>query len=276
MNSLEKLLFQCCSVHLQLAERKENNVANPIKVITSDELNVNENAWHYRFYQWWQSNGGHNKPAYRENLCHYMRVVLLWVPLFWSVKTRYRFGMRPVYPVMIGLWSGIYYLLPDSLHAFWVILSLVSTFYIGIFFLFRKKEAIDRFIDKISPPLILIWESGLDKAFAWFFKKKYWHIRPFMVATILLLAVWGMYYPFTVLKLFGILGATTGAGAALVGILLLAFEISDKRKERRKKAQPNYYNFSYQKSTSSVKLAGQFVMAKKRKICPFINLPQGN
>lgn len=252
---------------------KENIVANPIKAITSDELNVNENAWHYRFYQWWQKHGGHNKPAYRENLCHYMRVVLFWVPFFWSVKTRYRFGMRPIYPIVVGLWAGIYYLLPASAHAAWVIASMVCAFYIGLFLFTLKKETTQRFLHKISPPFLLIWEAGLDKAFAWFFKKKYWYIRPYMVAALLLLIVWGWSYPITVFKLFAILAAMAIAVGVIFAVMIFITEMSDRRKERQRRVQPTYFSLPNKRSTSTVKLAGQFVMAKKRKICPFINLP---
>lgn len=202
-----------------------------------------------------------------------MRVVLLWVPFFWSVKTRYRFGMRPVYPIALCLWLAVYYLLPASLHAFWVILSMVTAFYSGLFYVSRKKEAVDRFMDKISPPFIFIWEAGLNKVCAWFFKKQYWYIRPFLVAALLLLIVWGWYYPFTVFKFLGICAALAVAGGVILGIVIVAFEISDRRKERTRRAKWNY-QASSQKSTNTVKLAGQFVMAKKRKICPFINLPE--
>lgn len=45
----------------------------------SDTLTVKPTSWHGRRYDWWQGRARFkNTPAYRENLCHYMRVVLIW------------------------------------------------------------------------------------------------------------------------------------------------------------------------------------------------------
>lgn len=50
------------------------------------EIKVSSTSWHYNLYRWWASNSpwyrrhGH---SYRENLCHYVRVILLWAPLLW-------------------------------------------------------------------------------------------------------------------------------------------------------------------------------------------------
>lgn len=53
---------------------------------------IDRNAWHYRVYKYWQDWGRGNTLAYRENLCHYVRVLLFWAPMTW-LDQRYEAGM---------------------------------------------------------------------------------------------------------------------------------------------------------------------------------------
>lgn len=58
---------------------------------------IDTNAWHYRLYAWWEAHIG-NTPGYKENLCHYMRVVLFWAWATWFTQgigsILYRLGKR--------------------------------------------------------------------------------------------------------------------------------------------------------------------------------------
>ncbi len=51
----------------------------------SGELKISTSSWHYRWYQYWEDKGGYNGWHYQENLCHYMRVLLLWAPRRWFI-----------------------------------------------------------------------------------------------------------------------------------------------------------------------------------------------
>ena len=44
---------------------------------------MKKETWHYRWYQYWITNGAGNSPTYRENLCHYVRVIVFWAPMTW-------------------------------------------------------------------------------------------------------------------------------------------------------------------------------------------------
>ena len=46
-------------------------------------MTINMGSWHYRWYAYWLVASGGNKPNYKENLCHYMRVLVFWAPLCW-------------------------------------------------------------------------------------------------------------------------------------------------------------------------------------------------
>ncbi len=53
------------------------------------EKPISGTSWHFKIYQWWK-NESHfetKKPlGFRENLCHYMRVVLIWGPIGWFFR----------------------------------------------------------------------------------------------------------------------------------------------------------------------------------------------
>ncbi len=44
-------------------------------------MTIKTDAWHYRVYAYWTRFSLTYKESYQENLCHYMRVLLLWAPL---------------------------------------------------------------------------------------------------------------------------------------------------------------------------------------------------
>lgn len=44
---------------------------------------VKKKTWHYKWYQYWLNNGRGIPEKYRENLCHYVRVLLFWAPVTW-------------------------------------------------------------------------------------------------------------------------------------------------------------------------------------------------
>lgn len=46
-------------------------------------MKIKSGTWHARVYQWWLRHGRGNEPGYRENLCHYVRVLLFWAPMTW-------------------------------------------------------------------------------------------------------------------------------------------------------------------------------------------------
>lgn len=46
-------------------------------------MTIDTKSWHYRWYTYWLREGRGTKPGYRENLCHYVRVLLFWAPATW-------------------------------------------------------------------------------------------------------------------------------------------------------------------------------------------------
>lgn len=119
---------------------------------------VGTDSWHYRFYNSWVSRDWRREKD-RENLCHYMRVVLIYAPIEWFfiwftgknlVSGKLRF---PVYPWTILLsiiFLGIFYLYPlDTVLA---VAGLVIWLGLGSFALGRSLKLVD-----------LIYEDGRQR-----------------------------------------------------------------------------------------------------------------
>src|SRR5579863_5972824 len=58
-------------------------------------LTVSTSSWHGRAYAYWRQHAKHKTVGYRENLCHYCRVVLFWAPFAWFMHAGGEF-IRPV------------------------------------------------------------------------------------------------------------------------------------------------------------------------------------
>jgi len=55
----------------------------------------NPSIWHAQFYLYWLKKGGQNKVGYRENWCHYWRVVLFHAPRRWLFTEASLWGTLP-------------------------------------------------------------------------------------------------------------------------------------------------------------------------------------
>lgn len=59
-------------------------------------LTVSSRSWHGRAYLYWRRHATYKEIERhpRENLCHYMRVVLIWAPLGWLARTHVKKGVE--------------------------------------------------------------------------------------------------------------------------------------------------------------------------------------
>src|SRR5271166_5287519 len=64
-------------------------------------------------YNYWRTKARFKTVGYRENLCHYVRVVLFWAPLMWV--RRGRIVKLPVWAYLVAtaagvlIWAGLTY-----------------------------------------------------------------------------------------------------------------------------------------------------------------------
>lgn len=114
---------------------------------------VSTSSWHGKMYAFWKENSKFkNGAAYRENLCHYCRVILIWAPI--SMFAFYEvLGMPPWAWLFLGtLFAGITYAivtspLTSTLSVIGVIVGCCAAIALFEFIYNRFKEPINRGIN---------------------------------------------------------------------------------------------------------------------------------
>lgn len=73
---------------------------------------IDSTSWHYRLYSWWCDDIAKHRPMPKgqTNLCHYMRVLLLYVPLFTIAMTIALIVLGLVLLVTAPIWVPCYFL----------------------------------------------------------------------------------------------------------------------------------------------------------------------
>lgn len=240
--------------------------------MTRSTLNVSKRTWHGRLWHWWRDNSEFKNgkaDSYRENLCHYVRVILFWAPL--ALFLRYPLSKQREYitpaSALVTLatvgWIG-YVLIRypvDTLTAIAIILGSVLFAIMAILsclYIHDHQDAINewwntdgygthpikavgRFLARrILKVPVAGWLAGLALVLLTILVD--WHIGLFFVLTV-------------------------AAVALLLGFAaLMAFiteKVKDRQAERRNLPKPD---------EGAIKVAGRFVQAKKHRICPFINV----
>jgi hypothetical protein len=92
-------------------------------------------SWHYRWYAYWLREGRGIVPGYRENLCHYVQVLLFWAPATW-LDQHTPLGRIPVGGIYTGFLlvataGGILYMLGWLIY-FFVTDPMRGLLYLGI------------------------------------------------------------------------------------------------------------------------------------------------
>lgn len=213
----------------------------------SEELNVVPSAWHYHLYLWWLSHSKGNRPGYMENLCHYMRVVLLWVPLLWMSKPFW----GPFKPYLgLGILATVGMSLLDPIWGVTVLFGFICLVLYDLIW-----------------GILCFFHDGPGKGcWIWFFGANWFYISPWSVVLVgsltLILFMFGPQATINaILQLLLTLGYGVVALIVLCFLILLILWVKDQLFHQEKKR------------ISFVILAWQFVKAKKRRVCPFIILP---
>lgn len=308
--------FKFCEVIYIYRERSAKNMSftgNPVDRHRKS-MSVNQNSWHYRVYLWWMNQGGRVRQGYAENLCHYMRVVLIWAPIFWFFKARLYRAVRLwmiALSVIITLSSMVVYLIAPDKFFFTIFMVIFFTtigmIAISSFLLISYMEnnkhkrwvrTVISFFDKLFYLLAVLFLAPCWPIFkfnewtnlrygrnivGWFwFQGRFKVIYPWSVAaagtivfSFFLVGVertlsWILILTAVVAFVFGI--------SFLIVLTIFFFDrIKDWNHSRilrkRYQTQSSLPASKIEHGTPAIILAGQFVMAQKNRICPFINLP---
>ncbi len=249
------------------------------------EKPISGNSWHFKIYQWWknESHFDKDKPlGFRENLCHYMRVVLIWGPIGWFFQYPL-WGKIP--PALYVIGAGVLVMLgviasvnPLALVVgIGMVVATIAFIMVAIFLaeLSERPNTAGRFIRILTSPisfLIRKWMSFLNTVVEplLFTKNKYlihsWVLLYCLLGGVITLA-------------FGLAGLQTYvigtivlsfALAAAAGILVTIFAIhSTIEGYKERNAKQNTV-----KGISTVGLFRAFLNTKRgSRICPYIKLP---
>lgn len=264
---------------------------------------VSQDSWHYKLYKTWLDYGGSNPSSYKENLCHYWRVVIFWALARWFVNREFKekWWLRPVSifgvtTIVVG--SGILaYFFPlqmgigvISLIAFvglaiglgffsvWVtddpernrkwkrgvwIALCVLTFPIWIIPYLLVKLCETR-------PMIALGHR-LKKIWNWFWDNDFWFDVPwgiYVIFTAIIASIIAATYIVGPIVLSWIGGIIVAIGFAMFVMWLVLGVLAPRVRNwilaNKDQEKP--------KGTSTAKLAWGGVVAKKHKICPFVDI----
>lgn len=248
-------------------------------------LTMGRNSWHARWYRTWVGLGG-EPPKFKENLCHYVRVLLFWAPLRYFL---YQPIVRFVTPAIataaaafiggltfVGLyWPGNFM---RGLTFTGIVLGLIVAAVAAVLGLFEWSERFPKgfklFWRWVFSPL---WGSALGLKLAckwavrrtyfvrhafvgWYFYRFYFKVLNPSILTMLAALTAAFYLETDVMvKVLTVVGEWVGGVAIAALILMVLLWVKDRKGF-----------WSGVKDT--VKLGATYMSTKKQGslICPFI------
>lgn len=244
-------------------------------------LKVSANSLVGKVYFYWVSMGGW-KP-YQENLCHFVRVCVFWAPWYWFWRQDLIFFVRPwmlvlaatylyliaKYPGHVGFWSVVLLTLIWAIVLVFAVLQALSMvwdkFYYARYRLSRRinrifERTIVRFFKKIP----------VGRVLEWFFEARYrFGIRPWMVA-FLAFQISSLYWAPVIFILAAVVELVI---LVLVAVALGYIYLEEKSAFATAGAAIGGATRPVTRPVvGTLGVAASWVMAMKRKICPYIEL----
>lgn len=221
------------------------------------QLAVGRTSWHYRWYMWWQRKSGKTRSTL--DLCHYVRVLLIWAPLRWFF-TASRDGV--ITPVVVVVTVTLATFVAYS-FTFWTeltmrILAILGACIVGV--------------------ALLVWIGWLlHKAGAWKALGRRlvpigeWLRRPraFGKSSVTPLSAFALVFLTAGLTagfitnwagMLIVLGMIVGAVVVIGGVVGSALWFQE---HKQKQPQP---------TMSGARTVWSFVVAKKHRVCPLIKV----
>lgn len=102
--------------------------------LTGEIVIKDPKTWHYRIYRFWREKTGGNPHWYNENLCHYVRVLVIWAPWNWFKLQNLFLFVRPwtlAYLAGLALLYAYHFSGQKEQMGFWQVLGRLGIFTIG-------------------------------------------------------------------------------------------------------------------------------------------------
>jgi hypothetical protein len=246
---------------------------------------IRPDSWHARWYRLWLELGG-KKPAYKENLCRYVRILLFWAPLRWFFLGRFVWLLTPAVVVSsIGLvyvsvwvfttWTSVSLrILEEAGILLGIIFALIAIIAILIALHDRYPQGLVMTLKWATSPIWIApylagrglrWvghtaERPVETFIGWFFYRFYFRVlNPSLLLALAGVTLLSIYEPHVVLKVLEMAGIVIAAALAGLLALVLFMWIKD---------QDDFFKGVRE----TLKLGEEYVQTKKQgsRICPFL------
>jgi hypothetical protein len=261
-------------------ERVDQEVS---KAETSARKPIDPNSFHYKIYQWYLNNGGRTSHNI-DSLCPYMRIVLLWAPLLFLIGRPFRVSRGSAFmTILLSTYISVYliYKATNSMVATIATIAIFLGFMGSIRLMYLRNPH--------------KFEDRTERFLTWFLLKRYLKvIFPWMVAILAGLSIsyliWGFISLVTIFWIAVILLAFLVASYVLLKVLgsiwhrisnwwfynrtLPKRRAIDQRVPKPIEIRPTTPVVPRpERGPSLISLIIAYIMAKERKICPYLQLP---
>jgi hypothetical protein len=227
-------------------------------------LNMSHDSWHARWYRCWIKLGGKQKYP-RENLCHYIRVLLFWAPMRWLFCGEVK-EVPPYMAVGVAIYAVIFY--ASSIIVGVAFTALVLTVVSVRLFKRRKPDRSKEIMLKFKSVCGRISKSRFTK---WLVGEGYCGFTPFGimlgVAVVVGVSLLIIFAPVVLLKIVVYLVIVVVGISALVGMLIAYEKIKDRHVSKPIEQR------SDGAVLDTLKLSATYLETKKAgsRVCPFIS-----
>lgn len=270
-----------------------------------DIWSISRQSFHYRLYLTWDrfSLKSPVRIGRRINLCHYMRVVMIWVWFRLFFQQNIVYGITPFLATLSAACvSAAVYMTVTYPHEmaqvwFWVFLSFAVTILLAaavailIGWHDRSYRTFMTMVNGLEWPFIKIghgagwlWDRALHPALVvigrvlgrygyWFVNKKVWKISLwwFLPPAVVAFTFWLNINAGIIMV--GVIAGFALAAGVLAGMVLLIERVINPWRSRRSDARDRQITTEPQPPSQFrefTRLIWQYLTAKKKKICPFI------
>lgn len=249
----------------------------------------------FPLYVWWKRHTKSRKTSwygYRENLCHYLRVVLIWAPLQWFFVVpcfnRIRFVRPWMITVMLCLTGFLAYALwqwPNQTLAF--LREFAKSFGLGLVgavVAIAVLALVALFLDVVGKILGLFWRKLCSPVLRWFFLSRRWYVVSPWSVTLAGLLTASVVFLGTgkTLKILEFIGFGLLYIAFFAGVVagISATHYAFVRRKLRRQRQRAFSTTTYSRPRaatkphlSTVRLMTTTVWDQHNRICPLLDLP---
>ena len=221
--------------------------------LASEEFHVKSSSvWHARLYLYWLKTGGQNREGYQENWCHYWRVVLLYALRRWLFTEEILWdgikrGKLLIW-FLIGFWGALIFF-----EDFWSRVVMAVSYVLLMAAIYGFPPFLDRFVRRRSVRSLWVWSFFLAAMVGYIWAVVLWPLSAVIIP-----------------------GAFVGVFVAMKVVAGLKEWWPRRHRRRINRQAPaqepaeRRVNAFLQNIVGTTQFVGQFFVARKRRICPYV------